>query len=381
MTLQSRPSEKTRQPQPPPQPTPPPLSKRQLYALIASIILIGAVISTFLIYISWEGGITTGIKESVPVIEHTPVKSGVVGESITLKAKVTEGTDGISNVTVHYEWSEFVSSPETLFSSIQHPWRNALMLLIAAEGDEYAYTIPSSEVAGNIDYFIVATDKAGHLTSIPINTIEIADFVLEASTDPVYVYLGETKKTTITVKSIGDFSSEVKLTISDTPYGVEASINPPSVKPPKSGASPVQITISARAAPGTFRGVFELKVTGKSGTAEHSQKIEVIVPNFEMSVSPTSATIDKGETARFDVKISPTFDFKKELRFTLEGLPEEEVEWEITLSDNRIMIGIETVLILKISTEDKVEEGTYPLILNAEGGGIKTDARITLTIE
>ena len=66
---------------------------------------------------------------------------------------------------------------------------------------------------------------------------------------------------------------------------------------------------------------------------------------------------------------------------TLEGLPGEEVEWEMKLSNNRVSIGTETVFILKISTTTKVELDTYPLTFIAEGGGIKTDSRLTLTVK
>lgn len=382
MAVKDRSSEEpTPMRQPSPQPVPPQLTRRQLYAIIVSVLVLGGLISGVLIYVSSQGWVAPVTQASLPVIEHTPITKGVVGEPITLKAKVTEGIDGISNVTIHYEWSELTETPTAPLSSIEHPWKTALMLLIAAGGDEYAYTIPDNEVAGNIDYFIVATDKAGHSTSTPIYTIEVADFILEAPTDPIYVYIGSSAKTDITIRSLGGFSSKVTLSLSDTPYGVEASINPKTVTPPKGGAVTAKLSISAKSAPGTFRGVFDLKVTGKSGTAEHSQKVKVIVPNFEMSVSPTSNTIKKGETAEFKIKISPSFDFQREIAFKLEGLPGEYAEWEITLSNNKITIGSETELILKISTDEKVEAGTYPLILTAEGGGIKMEARITLTIK
>ena len=231
--------------QPPPQPMPPQLTRRQLYAIIASVLILGGLISGVLIYVSSQGGIAPSPRVSLPVIEHTPITEGVVGEPITLKVRVTDGTDGISNVTINYEWSEFAETPTAPLSSVEYPWKTALMLLIAAGGDEYAYTIPGNEVAGNIDYFIVATDKAGHSTSTPIYTIEVADFILEAPTDPVCVYIGSSAKTDITIRSLGGFSSKVTLSLSDTPYGVEASINPKTVTPPKGGAVTARLTVSA----------------------------------------------------------------------------------------------------------------------------------------
>ncbi|MEM2865240.1 MAG: hypothetical protein QXR65_08270 [Candidatus Bathyarchaeia archaeon] len=385
MALKERPSEEPirqpqPQPQPLPQPMPPQLTRRQLYAIVAAILVFGGMISGALIYSSYQGWIAPSVQVSLPEIEHTPVARGVVGEAVTLKAKVTGGTDGIKNVTLHYEWSERVEA-ETVVSSIEHPWKRALMLLVAAGGDEYAYTIPGEEVAGDIDYFIVATDKAGHSTSTPIYTVEVADFALEAPTDPIHVYIGSTAKANVTVKSLGGFSSKVVLTLSDTPYGVEASITPSSLTPSKDGAASAELTVSARMAPGTFRGVFELKITGRSGTAEHHRKVKIVVPNYELSVSPSSTTIKKGETAVYRVKVSPSFDFQREITFKLEGLPGEYAAWRISLSGNKVAIGAETEFLLEISTDAKVEAGTYPLILSAEGGGIKTESRITLTIK
>ncbi|MGC8849248.1 MAG: hypothetical protein ACP5QI_02100, partial [Candidatus Bathyarchaeia archaeon] len=127
MALKDRPPEEPAR-QPLPQPMPLQLTRRQLYAIVAAILVFGGMISGVLIYVSSQGWIAPSVPISLPEIEHTPVTKGVVGEAVTLKAKVTGGTDGISNVTVHYEWSERVETATTI-SSIEHPWKKALMLL------------------------------------------------------------------------------------------------------------------------------------------------------------------------------------------------------------------------------------------------------------
>ncbi len=377
MTSRNTSEEKPTQPQTISQPTQ--LTKTQLYAIVLSVVLIGAVLSSVLIFISLSDGITSTSAAS-PVIEHIPINKGTVGESITIKAKVTSEGSEISNVTLHYQWSEF--TPESgIRCSVQNPWQESLMLLVAAGGDEYAYTIPSDEVAGDIDYLISASDKEDRSTSTPVYLIEVADFYLEVPSDPILVYIGGSDTATIAVKSVGDFSSQVSLSTSDTPYGIEASIAPSAVKPPKNGMTNVQVTLSASPASGTFRGTFELKITGESGKAEHSEKIEVTIPSFETNISPSSITITKEETAQFNIKVSPSSDFKKEVTFSLEGLPDEGTEWEIIVPNNKLAVGSDTDLRLVISTEKDVEEGTYPLLLTVEGGGIELEHRMTLTIK
>ncbi|MEM3109519.1 MAG: hypothetical protein QW569_07245, partial [Candidatus Bathyarchaeia archaeon] len=94
MALKERPSEEPirqpqPQPQPLPQPMPPQLTRRQLYAIVAAILVFGGMISGALIYSSYQGWIAPSVQVSLPEIEHTPVARGVVGEAVTLKAKVT----------------------------------------------------------------------------------------------------------------------------------------------------------------------------------------------------------------------------------------------------------------------------------------------------
>jgi len=289
---------------------------------------------------------------------------------------------GISNVTLSYEWTEWTINNEASESVVEHPWKTALMLLIAPEGDEYAYTIPSSEVAGNIDYFISAYDKGGSSVGTPIHTIQVSDFQIEAETDTIIVHLGEEKSIDVFIRSINDFQSPVELRTEKTPYGIQASINPSKVTPPKGGESKVTFRISASDAPGTFRGQFDLLLYGKSGSTEHKALIEqIVVPYYEVSISPTSVTINKEQTASYNIKITPSQDFSKEISFSISGLPSEEINWEINLKNKKFAVASEANLILEISTTKKTETGTYNLTLNIEGGGIKNQIALSLTIK
>jgi proteasome lid subunit RPN8/RPN11 len=365
---------------PPPYPTAPskpPLSKRQVYLLITTLVLVGVLLAgIFTVFALKAPAVYT-----LPTIQHTPVQKGEVGKEITLKAKVTGGEGGIHNVTLSYEWSEWTLSDEGTLSTIEHPWKTTLMLLVAAGGDEYAYTIPSSEVAGDIDYFITAFDKAEHTVSTVIYTIKVSDFQLEAETDTLIVHLGETQRTSVVVKPINEFQSPVELKVEKTPYGIQATVKPSSITPPKGGEVKATLEISAADYPGTFRGQFDLLIYGKSGKAEHKTQITVVVPYYEVTVSPSSVTITKGQTATYDIKINPSQHFTKEVSFTLSGLPSEETGWEIALKGNKVTIASATDLALKITTTQKTPTGTYNLTLKIEGGGVKNQITLTLTIK
>ncbi len=279
-----------------------------------------------------------------------------------------------------YEWSIFEEGVTGEILTHEQAWKTVLMLLVATGGNEYAYTIPADEVQGTIDYYIRAIDQQDHAASTPIYTINIADFKLESSTDEIKLFLGGNQSATIPVRSIGDFQGPVKLSLSDTPYGIQARVKPDTVTPPKGGAATATLTIAASPASGTFRGEFVLEVSGKAEKAEHSQEITVIVPTFQVTMSPTTIVLSKGDTASLTVKLSPTKDFDREIRFSITGLP-SEVSWETTLKDNKVVIGQQTDLIVKITTTNKVQTGTYILTFVTEGGGIKDQQTITLTVK
>jgi proteasome lid subunit RPN8/RPN11 len=350
-----------------------PLTKRQIYALVLTVILIGALASGFLIwsYSQFSGGL--------PSIKHTPVSSAVVGSSISLKAEVTGGVGGIANVTVYYEWSKFIKVNSEV-SSIQMPWKSALMLLVAAGGNEYAYTIPSSEVLGDIDYFIVAIDKAGNKASTSIQTIKVADFDVSTSIDSITVYLGESASTKILLASINGFSSKVKLSTATPPYGIVVSINPSEVTLSSSSSAAATITVSAQSAPGTFRGSFNLEIYGESGEAKHSTMLTITVPNLDFSIEPKIKTASKGESALYKIILMPSFNFAADVTFSVSGLP-DGASWEIVLPQNKLELTNSINLLLKIDVTSKAQSGTYNLTVTVSGGGLKLQETVTLIIK
>ncbi|MBS7659034.1 MAG: hypothetical protein QW476_01130 [Candidatus Bathyarchaeia archaeon] len=359
-----------------PSPFPPvrkPLSKKQICALTLTLILIAALILGFLIwgYGQYGGGL--------PLIKHTPITNAVVGSSITLKAEVTGGVGGIANVTLYYEWSKFVKANSEI-SSVQMPWKSALMLLVAAGGNEYAYTIPGSEVLGDIDYFIVAVDKAGNKASTSIQTIKVADFDISPLTDSITVYVGSSTSVKILVKSINGFSSKVKFSTATPPYGILISINPSEITLSPDGSAVTTLIVSVQSAPGTFRGIFNLEVYGESGEAKHLTILTVTVPNLDFSIEPKTKTVPKGESALYNIKLVPSFNFTADITFTLNGLP-EGTSWEIILPQNKLELANLINLILKIDTTSKTQSGTYNLTVIIVGGGLKLQETITLIIK
>jgi hypothetical protein len=115
-----------------------------------------------------------------PVINHDPVTYGIKGQSLTLKAKVTDASPGVQDVTLYY----------ALFRDAA-PFRVPMK---PSGLDFYVGSIDASMIKDvqTIAYYIEAQDKDGALSETPWYTIEFRK--AEASTGTGVVVPPETKK-------------------------------------------------------------------------------------------------------------------------------------------------------------------------------------------
>lgn len=349
------------------------IPSKNLYLAIIVALSIGLLITgTFLAISIASGGwaVVTG----APKIEHTPIESGIIGTSIPIQAKVTKGIGGIENVTLYYRVIE---------KDLTGSWKKVLMLLVAAGGDTYQYNIPSNEVSGQtIDYYIVAMDKSGNIASEPIRTIPIADFELEAiEEEPITVYAGKWIDTQIRINSINGFNSPIKLSIPDRPAGISVSY-PSSITPPKGGSITVSLRINAVS--GAPTGKYKMRIEGMYGSIIRSLELNLIISDFEITVTPLSTKISKGGTAEYTIALKVYEGFKDKISFSIEGiegLPSKDIEEiDFILNNKELNIPGTTIVLLKIKTKSSISSGTYTLIIKAIGGGLVRDERVTLII-
>lgn len=101
-------------------------------------------------------------------------------------------------------------------------------------------------------------------------TLAVKDFSFGAIT-PVGIGVGGSASPSITVNSLGGFSSSVALSLSAPPAGVSASLSPTSVTP--SGNSTLNLSLG----PSVVASTFNLTVTGVSGSLNHTATATVTV--------------------------------------------------------------------------------------------------------
>jgi hypothetical protein len=122
--------------------------------------------------------------------------------------------------------------------------------------------------------------------------------------------LGYQKQFTVTVTSLGQFSSSVSLTIDQVPYGVSYSFDQPSVTPPPSGSaySTLTISVAAGASPNVYALIIRGSSDGGLATSDrvHYSFVVVDVPpttGFQITLPSTAQTIVIGQPVSLKVKV------------------------------------------------------------------------------
>jgi subtilase family serine protease len=205
-------------------------------------------------------------------------------------------------------------------------------------------------------------------------SIPTQDFSFSATPASQTVAPGASAGYTVSVTSIGGFSSSVALTVSGLPSGATASFSPQSII----GAGNSTLTISTGA--GTPVGSYTLKLTAQSGGLLHTATVVLNVQqgtsaDFSLVVSPGSNNLKGGNSASDTVTISGTGGFNGIVSLSIAGLPSGA-----TGSFSPASISGSGTATLKISTSQSTPRGTYPLTVRGTSGSLVHSAGITLRV-
>jgi len=251
----------------------------------------------------------------------------------------------------------------------------------------YSWSFPggnpsSSNLAnpGNVTYVtpgtyvttFTVTDNVG-LTdpNPPTRTITVQpDFSLSASPSSRTVAQGGGTSFTATVTGGTGFSGTVSLSVSGLPAGASASFNPASIS--TSGSSTLSVSTSSSTAPGSY----PLTIRATSGAITHTANVTLVVSaDFSVAVTPSSATVSRGSSARCTVSVTPGSGFNGTVSFSVSGLPRRA---NASFSPSSITSGSST---LNVSTMRKTPTGTFTLTISATSGGLTHTQQVTLTVQ
>jgi subtilisin family serine protease len=231
----------------------------------------------------------------------------------------------------------------------------------------------TSIAAGNYPLTITATSgTTAHSAAAALVVTAPPDFSLSATPASRNAVAGAGATYTVGVASLNGFTGTAALSLTGLPSGVgTASFSPQVI----AGAGSSQLTVTTLpAAPG---GTYPLTITGTAGGVTHTAAVTLVVAarDFALSVSPSSVTISRGQSAKYTVGVSVTGGSVGNVSLSVAGLPAGTTA---VFSPNPA--GSPGSSALTVKTTSSARRGTYSLRITGTSGSLVHQATATLTV-
>jgi subtilisin family serine protease len=201
-----------------------------------------------------------------------------------------------------------------------------------------------------------------------------ADFSIGATPSSRTVAQGTGTTYDVTVSALNGFNSQVDLSVSGLPTGASAGFNPSSLST-GSGASTLTVNTTGSTPAGTY--ALTITGTGPGGTPSHSANVTLVVtvPNFTLSVSPSTRSVKRGHSTSYTVAIARSGGFTGGVTLSLSALPSGASG---SFSPNPAAGSSST---LTIAATSGAVLGTTSITITGTGGGLTRTATASLQIK
>jgi PGF-pre-PGF domain-containing protein len=200
------------------------------------------------------------------------------------------------------------------------------------------------------------------------------DFTISVSPTSGSVVQGGSTSVTVSIGSVGGFSGTVSLSASSLPSDATASFSPDN------GTLSFNSTLTISTASTTPAGTYSITITGTGGGKTHTTTCTLtvtaaVVPDFTISVSPTSSSVVQGGSAGATVSITSIGGFANTVSLSVSGLPSGATASFSPSSGTPSFTST-----LTISTASTTPAGTYTITITGTGGGKTYTTTFSLTV-
>ena len=202
------------------------------------------------------------------------------------------------------------------------------------------------------------------------------NFSITATPASQTVTAGAGTSYTATVAASGGFTGVVTFSVSGLPTGASASFNPTSVT--GSGSSSMSVSTSTTTPAGTYT----LTITGTSGTLSHSTTVNLVVnpvggvPDFTISVSPTSRTVSRGSSGTYTVTIGAVNSFTGTVSLSVSGLGSR-----VTGTFSPASVTGSGTSTLTVTAARNASRGARTITITGVSGSLNHSTTATLTVQ
>jgi hypothetical protein len=322
--------------------------------------------SSTLVVTGTNGGLTHASNLTLSVknfsLSVSPASQTTPSGTVTSAYVVTLTMGNGYNSAVSFGTSGLPTGATASFSTTSRTSSGTTNLTITPSG---------SVAAGSYPFTIIGTGPGGALVQSTSATLVItADFSISVSPSAVTVTAaGGGVGDTVTVNSLGGYSTPVGLTISGLPTGATGTFSTSPVTP--GGASTLTLSAASTVAGGNYT----ITVTGTVGSVTHTQNMTLTVKNFSLSTSPTNIPVSAGSSGTSTATLTMAGGYSSTVTFGTSGLPSGA---SATFSPTtRTNTGTTTVTIV---TTGSVASGSYPFTISGTNGSLVQNTLATLVV-
>ncbi|WP_405072085.1 S8 family serine peptidase [Kribbella sp. NBC_01510] len=236
-----------------------------------------------------------------------------------------------------------------------------------------ALTVVAPSTLGTTALVVTGTSGVvSHSASASLTVVPPPDYSLTATPATRTVNAGAATAYTVSVNPANGFAGDVTLSVA----GLPASVGTVAVSPAVvhgNGTAQLALSTAATAPAGTYT----LTVSSSSGALTHSVTVKLIVnrPDFAVTMSPSSVTVTRGQTATYTVTVSSISGFAGSVSLKASGLPANaSAIW----TGNPVTAPGTTTL--KVKTTFSTTRGTFSLKVTATSGSLSHQAGAALVV-
>jgi uncharacterized membrane protein len=282
----------------------------------------------------------------------------------TLTQSIVNGYSG----TVTYS----ITAPSPLPAGISFTFTPATVT--GAGTTSLAITSTTATPTGSYTFTVSGSDANGitHTTTVTL-VVTIPDFSLSVNPTSQSAAQGSTANYTVSLNALNGYTGSAALSVTGLPVGASSTFTPASVA---SGApSTLAITLANPTTPGSYA----LTITGVDSTNNltHSVSATLVVqtPDFSISATPSSQTINQGAPTSYTVSLTPLAGYTGTVSFAVSGLPAG-----VSATFNPASLVNSGSTALNITTAFSTTPGTYTLTITGSDTTLSHSTSVALVI-
>lgn len=308
------------------------------------------------------GSTTPDFSVAVSPSSQTVVQGNGTSYNVTVTA--LNGFTGTVNLSV----SGFGAGASGILSppSVTFPGSGASTLSVTtmAGAQTGAFTLTVTGTSGTLN----------HSATTTLNVNPPPDFTISATPSSRTVTQGNGTTYTVSIGALNGFNGAVSFGASGLGSGASASFSPTTVT--GSGSTTMTVSTTAVAVTGTFT----VMITGNSSPLSHSTSVTFVVnpapqPDFSISASPGSQTVQVGSGTSYNVSVSALNGFSGSVGFSASGLPTGA---NATFNPTSVTgSGSST---MSVTTSGSTSTGSYTVTVTGKSGALVHSTTVTLVV-